>query len=205
MLGVPGVIAGMRRDALWRMRVCVPLLLATACTHHYAVPTLLPTSAAVEATAQLVHDGEVELRAARTPDGIRWVQRTPHDDGGARAPAVIVDADAIRSYTTVSHGRGALEGLALGAASGIAAGVAIGLASGDDHCNSDSFCILQFSAGDKALIGAAVLGSIGLGLGAALGAVIGSRDVYERGSGAVPRMSAIVAPGRAGGALTWSF
>ena len=186
------------------MRVCVPLLLATACTHHHPVPTLLPTSSAVEATGQLVNEGEVELRAARTADGVRWVQRTPHE-GGAGAPAVIVDGDAIRSYTTVSHGRGALEGLALGAASGIAAGVAIGLASGDDHCNPDSFCILQFSAGDKAIIGGAVLGSIGLGLGALLGAAIGSRDVYERDSGVVPGMSVMVAPGRAGGALSWSF
>ena len=158
------------------MRVCAALLLATACTHHHPVTTLRPTS-----------------RTA-TPD-----------DGRAGPPGPIVDSAEVRSFTTVSHGRGALEGLLLGGASGLALGVGIGLAGGDDHCNASSFCIFQFSAGEKALIGGLALGATGLALGAVVGAVIGSHDVYELDSGFVPRVSTTIGPGRAGGGLSWSF
>jgi hypothetical protein len=188
------------------MRVCAALLLATACTHHHPETTLRPTSLLTEATAQLVNDREVKLRVASTPDGLRWVQRTATpDDGRAGPPGAIVDSAEMRSFTTVSHGRGALEGLLLGAASGLALGIGIGLASGDDHCNPNSFCLFQFSAGEKATVGGLVLGTTGLALGALVGAVIGSHDVYELNSGFVPRVSTTIGPGRAGGGLSWSF
>jgi hypothetical protein len=129
-------------------------------------------------------------------------QGTTPDDA---EPGAIVESANMRSYTTVSHGRGAVEGLALGVLGGVAIGAGIGFASGDDTCPESSFCILRFSAGDKAVLGAIGFGSIGLGLGTLIGAVIGSRDVYELDSAFVPRVSTMIAPGRAGGALSWSF
>jgi hypothetical protein len=198
--------SGTRRDELWRMRACAALRLATACTHHHPVTTLRPTSLSTEATAQLVDDREVKLRVATTPDGLRWVQRTATpDDGGAGPPGANVDSSEMRSFTTVSHGRGALEGLVLGGASGFALGIGIGLASGDDHCNPSSLCLFQLSAGEKALIVGVALGTTGLALGALVGAVIGSHDAYELSSGFVPRVSTTIGPSRAGGGLSWSF
>ncbi len=58
-------------------------------------------------------------------------------------------------------GRGALIGAGLGAGLGIVAG----LASGDDECNT-GFCILQFSAGEKALLGAFFFAPLGALIGA---------------------------------------
>jgi hypothetical protein len=129
---------------------------------------------------------------------------SPSATTAAQLGATGASAD-MRNYTTISRGRGAVEGLALGGAGGAAIGAVIGLASGDDTCARDSFCILRFSAGDKAVFGAIGLGSLGLGLGALIGAVAGSRDVYELDSALVPRVSTTIAPGRAGGALSWSF
>lgn len=179
------------------------MLLATACTHHHSVTTLRPNEVSIDATARLDNDREVNVRAVPTPDGARWIERAGTSDDPRPGP--VIDSADMRSYTTVSHGRGALEGLAIGGLGGAVLGAGLGFAAGDDHCTSNSFCILQFSAEDKAVLAGIVWGSIGLGLGALIGVAIGSRDVYEVDTGFVPRVSASVAPGRAGGALTWSF
>ena len=60
-------------------------------------------------------------------------------------------------------------------------------------------------AGPPGPIGGLALGATGLALGAVVGAVIGSHDVYELNSGFVPRVSTTIGPGRAGGGLSWSF
>jgi hypothetical protein len=56
-----------------------------------------------------------------------------------------------------ARGRGAGYGLLIG----LASGVGLGLASGDDTCSPGGWCILQFSAGTKALMAAAVLAPAG--------------------------------------------
>jgi hypothetical protein len=189
-------------DAL--MRACTsPILatvLATACTHHHPVTTLLPISPSAEATAQLGNGRDVDVRAEPTPTGARWIAQGEPLPGG-----VVVESADMRSYTTVSRGRGAAEGLALGGLGGAALGAVIGLASGDDKCAERGFCILLFSARDKAILGGIAFGGLGLALGGLLGALVGSRDVYEIDSAYVPRLSTTIAPGRAGGGLTWSF
>jgi hypothetical protein len=181
------------------MRVYAAVLFTTACTHHHVMTSLRPISASAEASAQLEDGRVVEVHAAPTPEGARWMKQ----DKAART-SVIVESTDIRSYTTVSHGRGALEGLAVTGLSGAALGVVTGLASGDDKCNQD-FCIFLFTAREKAVVGGVVFGGLGIVLGALIGAIVGSRDVYEAESAHVPRISTTIAPGRAGAGLSWTF
>jgi hypothetical protein len=183
------------------MRVCAAILLVTACTHHHPVATLLPMSTSGEATAQLSDGHDVEVRAAPTAAGARWIAQGETPATPVRAGVTVESAD-MRSYTTVSRGRGAVEGLALGVLGGAAIGVGIGLASGNDD---PTRCFICFSAGDKAILGGFALGSIGLAVGTLLGVMIGSRDVYEVDPAHMPRISTMIAPGRAGAGLSWSF
>lgn len=183
------------------MRVWPAVLLATACTHHHPVTTLLPVSPSSEATAQLGDGRVVVVRAAPTPEGPRWMEQgEPH----ARTSVIVENAD-LRSYATVSHGRGAVEGSVSGGLGGVAVGALLGLASGDDKCSEQSFCLFKFSAGTKAVLGGAVLGGFGAALGALFGALTGSRDVYELDSSSGPRVTTTIGPGRAGAGLSWSF
>jgi hypothetical protein len=177
------------------------MVLATACTHHQPVTTLLPASPSTKAIVELADGREVEVLATSTPAGLRWVAQGKTSTG----TDVIVEPARMRSYTTFRHGRGFVEGLGVGALSGVAVGAALGLASGDDKCAEDSFCFFQFSAGEKAAIFGIALGGIGLALGGAIGAVAGSRDVHEIGPAYVPRVTATLAPGHTGGGLAWSF
>jgi hypothetical protein len=184
------------------MRACAAVLLfATACTHHHPVTTLHPISPEASATAQLGDGRDVAVRAEPTPEGARWIEQgeTPTTTG------VIVESADMRSYTTVSRGRGAVEGVALGGLGGATLGAVLGFAGGDDTCQSGSFCILKFSARDKAFLGGVALGAIGAALGGLIGALAGSRDVYEPDPGYMPRVSAMIAPGRAGAGLSWTF
>ena len=77
------------------------------------------------------------------------------------------------------HGTGALEGAALGAFSGAMLGMVLGFASGDDKCSPQQWCILQFSAGQKAGFAAIGLGSVGLIAGTIAGAIIGHRTTIQ--------------------------
>lgn len=101
-------------------------------------------------------DGELVLEGA---DG-REV-RIPH----ARLSRLDVDRGPR------SRGSGALKGLAIGGGAGIIAGAVVGYASGDDECDPGSWCIMTMTAGQKAGVGAVVLGSVGGAVGAAFGAV----------------------------------
>ena len=183
------------------MKVCAAVVLATACTHHHPVTTLLPASPSDEAIAQLGDGRDVPVRAAATPQGARWIAQ----DMTVAGTSVVVESANIRSYTTVSRGRGLAEGLALGGLGGAALGIVLGLADGDDKCPPDNFCLIQFSAGAKAAIGGIALGGIGLVLGGLLGVAVGSHDVYEIDPAYVPRVSATIAHGRTNGGLSWSF
>jgi len=186
------------RGAAMRSSACVAALIAmSACTHHHRVVALNPVSPNAKATVELADGRELEARAVPTPAGARWL-------AGGEAGGLI-DPGGIRGVTTVDHARGAWEGLGLGLLAGIGSGIVIGLASGDDHCPPGGFCLFQFSAGDKAILGGIVLGGAGLVLGALLGAVAGSRDVYQLDASSMPRISAAIAPGQATAGLTWSF
>ena len=183
------------------MRVWPAVLMATACTHHHPVTTLLPVSPSAEATAQLGDGRVVAVRAAPTPEGPRWMEQAELPSG----TSIIVENTDIRSYATVSHGRGAVEGAVLGGLGGAALGAVLGLASGDDTCSEHSICFFKFTAGTKAVLGGVVLGGLGAALGGLLGAVNGSRDVYELDPGYGPHVSAMILPGRAGAGVSWSF
>ena len=162
-----------------------------------------PTLAVTEATAELADGTLVEVHAAPTPEGYRWiVHGTP---AGGWVSGTRVESTSIRSYTTVSHVGGMVEGLLLGGLGGVVVGGAVGLSRGDDTCPAESFCLFNFSAADKAVIGGIVLGGIGLVLGGLAGAVAGSRDVYRLDPGHMPRVSAAIEPGHAGATLSWSF
>ncbi|MEO7733866.1 MAG: hypothetical protein ABIY55_23075 [Kofleriaceae bacterium] len=183
------------------MRRCAVLVLATACTHHQQVRTLLPDAPSTRAIAELGDHRQVEVLATATPEGLRWVSQ----DTGSPGRGAIIDPADMRGYATFRHGRGLAEGIAVGGLTGVAVGAVLGFASGDDACAPESFCILRFSAGEKAGIGAFVLGSVGVAVGALVGAVAGSRDVHELDTEYVPRVTASLTPGHAGGALSWRF
>lgn len=85
-------------------------------------------------------------------------------------------------------GRGAGSGFLIGAAVG---GI-IGFADGDDDCSGATFCILEMSAGEKALFAGVLIG----GLGGAIGGIIGMANPGERWQRVpVQRVSAGPAPG----------
>jgi hypothetical protein len=183
------------------MRFCAVILLATACTHHPQTRTLLPDTPSMKAVAQLRDGREVDVVATSTPEGLRWIAR-----GGPRTrTGRVVDPADMRSYTTLRRGRGLGEGIAICGLAGIALGALIGLSSGRDHCADDSVCLIEFTARQKAVVDAFGLGSLGVGLGALFGAAAGSRDVHELDTNHAPRVTPMLGPGRAGGALSWSF
>src|SRR5215471_456233 len=176
-------------------------VIGAGCAHEHIVTTLRPISYSGDATATLVDGNAVRVRAAETFDGAQWILVNAAD--GAGPAGWVVDSSRIQSYATVNHGRGLLEGLALGGLGGGALGAAIGYASGDDSCPNG--CWIHFSAGAKAVIGGIAFGALGLVGGAVAGTIIGSRDVYRLDESRGPRLSAHLGPGGAGGVLSWSF
>lgn len=74
-----------------------------------------------------------------------------------------------------SRGSGALRGLLWGGLGGVVGGGVIGFVSGDDECDPGSWCILEFTAGEKAAIGAVMLGGIGGASGIVIGALLPGR------------------------------
>jgi hypothetical protein len=61
------------------------------------------------------------------------------------------------------------RGMIVGALGGVMAGAITGFIEGDDVCEPGSWCIFQFSAGDKAVIYGTLLAVPGTALGAILG------------------------------------
>lgn len=139
--------------------------LMVACTHRPGW-SLSPRDVIGETVEVELRDGKkVKAVAERTPNGVVW--RT-----GRRSAVPWYDA---REATVVSHGRGALDGLAFGAPIGVAAGILAGLNHEDCH-TGDGWCMSQEAA---MVMYGVVLGGAGALGGLLVGAIIGSRLVYE--------------------------
>lgn len=98
------------------------------------------------------------------------------ESGGLIDPSVIVRVTDERTL------RGAGEGLLIGAGVGAALGAGLGLVDGDDPpCddNGHSWCLFNFTAGEKVIFGGVMLGSLGAVIGLVAGIARGSHDVYE--------------------------
>jgi hypothetical protein len=145
------------------------LVTTASCTQHRPLADVaqlsLTTSVVVEERAHI----ELHGTPMRTYEGI--VLRTARGD---------IPLDQVTRVTEIRRGRGALEGLGIGALVGMGTGAIIGFAEGDDDCSS---CVVRFSAGDKAVFGGLVIGTLGAGIGLLAGALRGSRIVYEPGAG----------------------
>lgn len=83
-----------------------------------------------------------------------------------------LDVSAGERTRMAGFGRGAGFGFLAGA--GI--GAVMGFADGDDNCAEGGWCILEMSAGEKAMLGGVVIG----GLGAVIGGLVGVANPGER-------------------------
>jgi len=106
-----------------------------------------------------------------TPDSvaIRFGGGTLHD--------VALDGDATLELS-VGRRHPVLKRTGVGLLAGAGIGALLGFASGDDTCPSGGWCILQYSAGEKAMMGAVAFGAFGGVAGLLLGA-IAPTDVWE--------------------------
>lgn len=85
----------------------------------------------------------------------------------------------LRQITVVKRARGAGEGALIGVATGVLVGVSVALIRGQSDFDRSSDCNFLCSTDAKATYTGALFGGLGLIVGAALGAVIGHRDVLE--------------------------
>ena len=167
------------------------IVLLSGCTLTRSVATLQPVSRSDSATGVLADGSTIEMHATETPGGLRWE---------ANKTGALVDSATLESYTTVDHGKGAVQGLGLGLLAGIAFGAVGGLAARDDP--PDSF--VGLSAYDKALILGVLFGGAGGLVGLLFGAASGSHDVHV-GPARGPALSPTILPGGAGAMASWSF
>ena len=160
------------------MKLASFVIALVGCTHHRPLAQV----------GEVEGEVSVEVSGARTVDavavadglGVSFVAK----DGGAIA------SEHVTRVVDRRHGRGAAEGLGLGALAGVVTGVILGYSSGDDECNEDQWCILTFSAEEKAVLAGFGLGVLGAGLGLVVGAVKGSTIIYENAeTGVVVRPS----------------
>lgn len=161
------------------MRAALLFLAATGCTNHKNI-TEAHELAGDEVTLQGQHGHRVTAVGVASPGGITFYDKA---NGG------MVPSHEIVRIEETSHGRGAIQGLGAGAGIGALTGGLIGLASGDDDCSGeDHGCILEFSAGEKAVILGIFLGGIGGLVGLVVGAAKGSTTIYEHSSGTTVRV-----------------
>ena len=145
----------------------------------------------------------------RSPDarGVFVVQSAAADtlvlaasSGETRA----VPIASISQFEVSAGERTRLGGFARGAGFGLLIGAGVGgawgLADGDDDCAEASWCFIEFSAAEKAMLGGAVLGS----LGAIIGGVFGVANPGEHWR-RVPLRRVAVAPSSGGFAAVVSL
>jgi len=174
------------------MRPVIIILGLSACTHRHHIASAHELGG--ETVTLSTSHGAVEAVGIETPNGVEFQ---------ATGTGQIVPANDIHTIEAKRHGQGALEGLAWGAVSGALIGGIYGYSQGDDECGEDDFCILEFSAGDKATFGAIGFGAIGGLIGLVAGAAVGSTDIFE-----YPTTQAVVKPGGPRGSvagMTFSF
>ena len=163
----------------------------TACTHQRDLRTL-PDKAGKEV--------KVETRSGA--ELVAHVDVTPAVYGLRLPDGQVVPFEQVSKVVAVDRGRGALEGLGLGALIGAGVGVIGGFASGDDECDEDGgdWCILTFTAEQKAVLLGLVFGGLGGMVGLVAGAVRGSHDVYSFGSEQQFKVTPTGPPGSVAGA-----
>lgn len=161
-------------------RAVLLLLAAVGCT---STTYARPGSVAAEAWLSRHPSAEVEADGAAAPPtdraSIVIVARSPTDvrlvapDGNLLAP------DRVRTAVDVHHGMGALEGAALGLGAGALVGAIYGGTRALSPYEQSSDCALVCNHADAAKLSAVIFGALGLVVGAATGALIGTRDVLD--------------------------
>ncbi len=147
-------------------------LLATACTTHKPIEYARELSNGDEVVAEN-HVGQTqEARVVKSPTSLEL-----HSQIG------VLPAQQVARITETSHGKGALQGAGLGFLIGAGIGAVVGYSDGDDHCDDDGgWCIFTFTAKEKAVLGGVVLGGTGAIVGLIVGAMVGSKTIYEDGT-----------------------
>jgi hypothetical protein len=87
----------------------------------------------------------------------------------------VIPADAVTRVEVRRKDHGRRRGAGLGALTGLAVGAVLGFAAGEDCSAPDAPSIICFSRGETAL----VLGVLGAGVGAGLGALVVPRERWE--------------------------
>ena len=151
------------------------LVLLVACTHNRPFSAIDEVEGRV--SVRMVDGYQQYATVVSTPNG-----KVLQSDSGAT-----IDLGNVVKLTDERSLRGGLEGFGIGGGIGFGVGVLIGIADGDDPpCNDHGFCI-DFTAGEKAVLGGIILGILGGGVGAIAGIVRGSQFVYEGGEVPVVR------------------
>ena len=135
------------------------------CTHQRSITTVhkVSNSWVTVETPQ----GEVEAFAVRHPTGVLFKRQNGN----------VVDPSSVIRVTHVQTDRGAIEGYAIGFVLGAAGGAALGYAAAKE--DGGDFCILLCSKSEGATLGALGGGLTAGAIGAIVGAIRGSRLVYE--------------------------
>lgn len=156
-----------------------------ACTHERPI-TELHEVAGERVIVETYSHERVQATAIRGPAGVTFA-----NDGGVLAPA------SVAKVTEVRHGRGAAEGGGIGFLVGAAVGATMGYLEGDDQCPPEGWCLFEFTATDKAVLGAASIGVVGGLVGLLFGGANGSHYVYSYGDQV--RVTPTGPPGSMGG------
>lgn len=124
---------------------------------------------------------EAEVVAERPPDRAEVVidARSPTDVRFTARDASVLSVDRVRTVVDVHHGLGALEGAGIGLGAGALFGLIYGGTRGLDAYEQSTDCTIVCNHSDAAKVSAIMFGVLGLVLGAATGALVGTRDVLD--------------------------
>ncbi len=154
------------------MRAVPFVLLVAGCTHNRPLNQVREVAGSqVEVSG--MYGQAVTVQAVSQGNDVAFIDKS---NGG------YVPAGEIVKVTDVRRGQGAIEGLGIGALVGAGIGVVAGFASGDDKCDEESWCILTFTAEEKAAFGGILLGMTGGLVGLIVGATMGSTYIYSNES-----------------------